>query len=1001
MAIGNPVSNTSSSVASKTSSVIATAGQTLFTVSGGYVTNHISVFRNGIRLVDSRDYEARNGATVTLLAAATVGDVIEFHVFDTFSVADAVTNQGGTIFGDLTVEGSIGDITANNVTGVAATFTGAVSVGGVLTYEDVTNIDSVGIITARTDLSIADKIIHTGDTNTAIRFPAADTVTVETAGSECLRIESSGRVKVKAGRLLVQDSSSGNSDTDGLALFSISNTGYLWNYENSPLLIATNGTERMRIDSSGNLMIGTTTAATNARVTVRASAPQLSLYATPGWTSRLTLGDTDDYDIGKIEYANSDNSMRFTTNASERLRIDSSGRLLLNGGTDVRIELGTTGTTGTNDRNHLRGDGSSLKYNTCSGGLHIFEQNGSERMRIDSSGNIGINNTNPQYALVVGSGTDDTLNVDTLAAGSGVVLRSYDDGKTDYEPLGIAAEYINFYTRTGVNSSAERMRIDSSGNMGLGTSSPAATLHVKSDSGVKIHASSANTTAVLELAGTRTLGAAAVNISKIKSIPENPTGNLDDTSLAFETRSQANQMQEAMRIDSSGRLLIGTTVAYSSDDSFVIQKTDAGGRIGLQHSSTGQVTAGEELGRVSFYSNDGDLNPSASIIAAADLDHAAGDKPGRLVFSTTADGASTPTERMRISSSGGATFTADAIIHSVTVGRGAGAVSTNTAVGNSALNLNTSGGNNVAVGRNCLGSNNTGSSNTAMGHNALYANTVSNNTACGNDALSANTTGGTNTAVGDAAATTNTTGFQLTAVGHASLYSNTIGYANAAVGYLALQDNNTGYHNAAMGAQCLLNVTSGIRNTGVGYNVGSVLTTGSYNVYLGAYAQASAAGITFETVIGHNLTGKGTHTAYIGGQNGAYNQANATTWATTSDRRIKKNIVDNNEGLSLINQIAVKNFEYKTVEEIEADAEVPATDAVPTTGSQLGVIAQELQEVRSSWVTTRGNGTLSVTGAHEIVWHLVNAVKELSAKNTALEARIETLETEVSALKAG
>ena len=144
MAIGNPVSTTSSSVASKTSSVIATAGQTLFTVSGGYVTNHISVFRNGIRLVDGRDYEARNGATVTLLAAATVGDVLEFHVFDTFSVADAVTNQGGTIFGDLTVEGSIG-----NITGVAATFTGAVSVGGVLTYEDVTNIDSVGIITAR------------------------------------------------------------------------------------------------------------------------------------------------------------------------------------------------------------------------------------------------------------------------------------------------------------------------------------------------------------------------------------------------------------------------------------------------------------------------------------------------------------------------------------------------------------------------------------------------------------------------------------------------------------------------------------------------------------------------------------------------------------------------------------------------------------------------------------------------------------------------------------
>ena len=41
------------------------------------------------------------------------------------------------------------DITVNNVTGVAATFTGAVTVGGVLTYDDVTNVDSIGVVTAR------------------------------------------------------------------------------------------------------------------------------------------------------------------------------------------------------------------------------------------------------------------------------------------------------------------------------------------------------------------------------------------------------------------------------------------------------------------------------------------------------------------------------------------------------------------------------------------------------------------------------------------------------------------------------------------------------------------------------------------------------------------------------------------------------------------------------------------------------------------------------------
>ena len=116
---------------------------------------------------------------------------------------------------------------------------GSVSIAGTVSYEDSTNVDSVGVVTARKqlhvgtgvsiaagglnvtagittvqalqaqaisgttgtftgDVDIADKIIHTGDTNTAIRFPAADTVSVETAGSEVLRVDSSQRLVVGA-----------------------------------------------------------------------------------------------------------------------------------------------------------------------------------------------------------------------------------------------------------------------------------------------------------------------------------------------------------------------------------------------------------------------------------------------------------------------------------------------------------------------------------------------------------------------------------------------------------------------------------------------------------------------------------------------------------------------------------------------------------------------------------------------------------------------------------
>ena len=90
------------------------------------------------------------------------------------------------------------NIVVGSVQGTTGTFSGNVTVGGTLTYEDVTNIDSVGIITARSGVSIADSIFHTGDDNTAIRFPAADTFTVETAGSERLRISSIGEVSVGA-----------------------------------------------------------------------------------------------------------------------------------------------------------------------------------------------------------------------------------------------------------------------------------------------------------------------------------------------------------------------------------------------------------------------------------------------------------------------------------------------------------------------------------------------------------------------------------------------------------------------------------------------------------------------------------------------------------------------------------------------------------------------------------------------------------------------------------
>ena len=101
--------------------------------------------------------------------------------------ANNITNQAGN---------GAPNATHGLVVSGILTATGNVSIGGTVTYEDVTNIDSIGIITARTGIHIDDSIVHIGDTNTKIRFPDADTITAETGGTEKLRITGIGSVGI-------------------------------------------------------------------------------------------------------------------------------------------------------------------------------------------------------------------------------------------------------------------------------------------------------------------------------------------------------------------------------------------------------------------------------------------------------------------------------------------------------------------------------------------------------------------------------------------------------------------------------------------------------------------------------------------------------------------------------------------------------------------------------------------------------------------------------------
>ena len=225
---------------------------------------------------------------------------------DEIKVFKSDGTQGGLIIGgaNLNTTSGISTLLALNVTG-------NVSIAGTLTYQDVTNVDSVGIITARStidaqgDVSIADKIIHTGDTNTALRFPAADTFSVETAGSEVFRLTSDRKVGINrtspARHLHAYAPGAGFvAKFEGAFSYSAvefadngtTNAPYIGS-KNDDFTIATGGNnERLRITSAGNVGIGTDNP--QVKLTVSSTSPAVcDIHHIDGGTNdeaRIILG---------------------------------------------------------------------------------------------------------------------------------------------------------------------------------------------------------------------------------------------------------------------------------------------------------------------------------------------------------------------------------------------------------------------------------------------------------------------------------------------------------------------------------------------------------------------------------------------------------------------------------------------------------------------------------------------------------------------------------------
>ena len=112
-----------------------------FSFNSGYTPGYVDVYINGVKLIDVSDFSATDGSNITLLTAANNGDVVEVVAYKAFNIGSISDTPGNFNVGNV-------------LTAQSGSVTGNFTVGGVLTYEDVNNVDSIGVVTARTGVDV-------------------------------------------------------------------------------------------------------------------------------------------------------------------------------------------------------------------------------------------------------------------------------------------------------------------------------------------------------------------------------------------------------------------------------------------------------------------------------------------------------------------------------------------------------------------------------------------------------------------------------------------------------------------------------------------------------------------------------------------------------------------------------------------------------------------------------------------------------------------------------
>ena len=307
-------------------------------------------------------------------------------------------NSGATVTGILTATKFVGqaDISGGSIVGTSATFSGNVSIGGTLTYEDVTNIDSVGVVTARSGIKIGPTAGVAGTFFADGSYVTAGIITATSfsgSGANLTSLPSQATIANNADNRVITGGSGVNLNGEANLTFDGSNLGINGDLvgSNNTTLYSTNGgsgvraglslsgsdqsikfytvnggTERLRIDSSGRLLYGVTSSTRETSLILQGNSNsyttnpgvlELRVGQVPSSASSLgslVFGCTGDK-IGATINAIADNAdwssgsshptaiRFFTTPASsttqaERLRIDSDGH--------ARFQHGLTGLVG-------------------------------------------------------------------------------------------------------------------------------------------------------------------------------------------------------------------------------------------------------------------------------------------------------------------------------------------------------------------------------------------------------------------------------------------------------------------------------------------------------------------------------------------------------------------------------------------------------------------------------------------------------------------------------